>query len=486
MNPVDPSAVALKLPARVEGLEHESLYSTWTTHCLMHQLEPRELLSARVLSRPIFGWLVHPEEDMAEIAKAIGVPMVQLQRLRGCDISGALLHSPKLLHPSLRYCKQCLAIGYHSIVCQHIAIARCPLHNVPLTDMCPECGRPIEPTFGSVLVNPFECPVCGAPLANTVAGKADQQHARWADQMLGARRSVLAKGVDVAHQNRRLSDLPIGMRSPANPAASRHYQRVSIWALPHDPQWICFREQVHAVGAGHERGSLSLSQESVMLESAANSVLKWLMQACWCHENAAMRLLGRLGRYPRGLRLNAQTSVISVALYKLAAAYDLLPEMRILYESRDIGTSEQSYSGCGKHTMRYGDRLTEHPKMDARLLQLEMLSLFAKLLVRQPTNSYLDQVNWLDYPHPVEFAPSWRVEKGGAGPVARVRYRAAEVEVERLIKRTWFDVLRFRHKDAVGEDLMWKDNHLDIMWHEIRLRPPATSFSDVIGVIRQT
>lgn len=168
MNPVNPSAVALGLPTRVEGIDHESLYSAWTTHCLVHQLEPRELLPSRLLSRPIFGRLVHPDEDMAEIAKAMGVSVAELRRLRGCDISGAIAHAPQLLYPSLRYCKQCLAMGYHSIVGQHIALARCPLHNTPLTDACPDCGNPIEPTFGSVLVNPFECPACEAPFANTV------------------------------------------------------------------------------------------------------------------------------------------------------------------------------------------------------------------------------------------------------------------------------------------------------------------------------
>lgn len=467
MTPVNSSAVALGLPSRVEGLDHESLYAVWTTHCVIHHFEPRELLPPRLLSRPIFGRLPHPDEDTAEIVKAIGVSKVQLRRLQGSDISGAIEHMPKLLHRSLRYCKQCLAMGYHSIVGQHIAIARCPLHNSSLTDACPDCGRPIAPTFGSVLVNPFECPVCGAPLSSTVAGMADQQHARWVDQMMGARRGLLAAGVDVVHQNRRLTDLPTHLWSPSKPSASRHFQRVSVWAMPRDPQWISFREQLHRIGAVHERG-LFLWERIDTLEVAAHKTLDWLMQACWCHEKATMRLLGRLGRYPRGLRLNARTSLISVALYKLAAAYDMLPEMRLLYEVRGLtGTSSLPSLFSVKHAMRYGDGLPEHPELDARLLQLEMLSLFAKLLVRQRAESYLDEVSWLDFPHPVEFAPSWRIESCRGGLVARVRFRVAEDEVERLIKRVWSDVLRFRHNPAVGDDHMWKDNYLDCMWNEM-------------------
>jgi len=56
--------------------------------------------------------------------------------------------------------------------------------------------------------------------------------------------------------------------------------------------------------------------------------------------------------------------------------------------------------------------------------------------------------------------------------VARVRYRAAEVDVERLLKRTWNDAFRFRDNDAVGNDGMWKHNHLDSMWHEMTPQRP--------------
>ncbi len=476
MNPVAPSALVLGLPTRVKGLDNESLYAAWTTHCLVHQCEPKELLSIHLLSRSLFGALVHPAEDVEEIAKAMDLSRVQLQRLTGADIGGAIDYPSKLLFPSLRYCRQCLEMGYHSIVFQHVAIARCPLHDVPLVDRCPDCGAAIAPTFGSVFLNPFECPSCEAPLANTVARKADVQHARWVDQMLGARRSVLAGGVDVAHQGRRLGDLPLRLRSPGTPAASRNYQRVGVWALPRDPQWFSFRERNHPVGPVHVRGPLGEGwTQATLLESASHSTLQWLMQACWAHERAAMRLLGRLGRYPRGLRLNAHTSVVSVALYKLAAAYDMLPEMQLIFQMRESGETDTGTAlySC-KQLMRYGDSLREHPQLDARLLQLEMLGLFAKLLIRHRPGSFLDEVSWLDYPHPIEFAPSWRIEKGPNAPVARVRYRAAEVEVERLLKRMWNDIFRFRDHDAVG-DGMWKHNHLDSMWHEMTPSEPLIS-----------
>lgn len=469
MNPVVPSTVALGLPARVKGLDNESLYAVWTTHCLVHQCEPRELLSARLLSRSLFGPPIHLAEAAAEVGKAMDLSRIQLQRLSGADIGGAIDYPSKLLFPSLRYCRPCLEMGYHSIVFQHVAIARCPLHDVQLVDRCPDCGVAIAPTFGSVFLNPFECPLCEAPLSNTVVGKTDLQHARWADQMLGARRCVLAEGVDLTHQGRRLGDLPLHLRSPGTPPASRHYQRVSVWALLRDPQWFSFPEQVHPVGAVHERGALDQGwAQATLLNSAARSVLQWLMQACWAHEKAALRLLGRLGRYPRGLRLNAHTSVVSVALYKLAAAYDLLPEMQLAFQMRESGEADTAIALYSpKQVMRYGDSCREHPQFDARLLQLEMFGLFAKLLIRNRSGSFLDEVSWLDYPHAIEFAPSWRIEKGLNAPVARVRYRAAEVEVERLLKRRWNDVFLFRHHDAVGNDGMWKYNHLDSMWHEM-------------------
>jgi len=154
------------------------------------------------------------------------------------------------------------------------------------------------------------------------------------------------------------------------------------------------------------------------------------------------------------------------------AEVDLLPEMQVLFEMRESGEADSGALYSAKQVTRYGDGLHEHPQLDARLLQLEMLGLFAKLLIRHPSGSYLDEVSWLDYPHPIEFAPSWRVEKGSNAPVARVRYRAAEVDVERLLKRTWNDAFRFRDNDAVGNDGMWKHNHLDSMWHEMTPQRP--------------
>jgi len=358
-------------------------------------------------------------------------------------------------------------MGYHSIMFQHVAIAQCPLHNESLQDACSDCGSLIEPTFLSATENPFECPVCTSRLAHTVINGVDQQHGKWIDQMLGARRRVLADGSNAPLQERRLGDVPLRLRSAGSPAAARHYQRVCVWAYPQDSHWISFREQTHPVDRVPARDvPIRTWLQLSALQSATLSILQWLIEACWMHEKAALRLLGRLGRYPRGLRLNAHTSVVSVALYKVAAAYDLLAEMQLITQLRESGEAISAMAMSGKEVVRFGDSLWEYPQLDARLLQLEILGLFAKLLVQEGGKTFLDEVSWLDYPHPIEFAPSWHVESSARAPVARVRYRAAELDVERLLKRLWARALRFRHHDPVGTDDMWKHNHLDTLWHE--------------------
>jgi hypothetical protein len=97
---------------------------------------------------------------------------------------------------------------------------------------------------------------------------------------------------------------------------------------------------------------------------------------------------------------------------------------------------------------------------------MEMWGLFAKLLVAHPADDYLDQVSWLSYPHPIEFGPCWRIEKNADEAYARVRVRADELTVMRLLKRRWDHALRFRHNNPVSDDRLWTHNFLDSLWHE--------------------
>ncbi|MDQ1636987.1 MAG: hypothetical protein QOF62_326 [Pyrinomonadaceae bacterium] len=40
----------------------------------------------------------------------------------------------------LRYCTDCLKVGFHSAIHQLLFLSQCPIHNSPLVTRCPECG----------------------------------------------------------------------------------------------------------------------------------------------------------------------------------------------------------------------------------------------------------------------------------------------------------------------------------------------------------
>ncbi len=183
------------------------------------------------------------------------------------------------------------------------------------------------------------------------------------------------------------------------------------------------------------------SADSLDLGLAAERVLIFLFYYCRAHEKTVLRLAQRLGRYPRGLRLNAHASVIGTALYKLIAAYDLVQEAQIIFDIGVPNMNSKAIACHGKIMPRYGPDEPDFPRLNFRLLQLEMFGMFAKLLARLKSHSPLSEVSWLDIPHAIEFAPTWLLTKTVDDVSVRIRARVNEKTLVRLIKRRWFDQL---------------------------------------------
>jgi hypothetical protein len=64
----------------------------------------------------------------------------------------------------LALCSICIASGVHLRVHQHTAIARCPVHDVPLTKVCPYCGATLSDGYASLRVKAFSCGKCRTSL----------------------------------------------------------------------------------------------------------------------------------------------------------------------------------------------------------------------------------------------------------------------------------------------------------------------------------
>lgn len=159
-------------------LDNESMYSAWSRHCDVHAVETgvNSPLLPHILKRNLFTRL-NPIE-IKDVCVELGLSERKVLMLLAADMAGG---SNYVVSSSLRFCVKCLDLGYHSVVYQHVALACCPLHNLPLEDVCPHCRREITPTFLSAIKHPFECPHCDASLARTVPRAQDGHDALLVD-----------------------------------------------------------------------------------------------------------------------------------------------------------------------------------------------------------------------------------------------------------------------------------------------------------------
>lgn len=446
--PVRIAKTAATGPVKRMVLNNESMYSAWSRHCDTHCVEGgvNSPFPPHILRLNLFTKL--DPLDAKYVAAEMGISDIQANELVAADLAGS---SRLVVVNSLRFCVQCLDLGYHSAVYQHIALACCPLHAMPLIDGCPHCRQAITPTYSSVIQSPFECPHCSGFLARTVPRSQDHNDAMLADQMAGGRRGALLPQPENNHWDLLLNRARILLGPPARLFASRHYQRMCIWADRSNTHWITFAEEKIHVGLEHNR-VLVEGANSFNLGLAAERVLIWLRQVCYAHEYSAVRLSYRLGRYPRGLRINAHGSLVGTALYKLAVAYDLVQEMQTLFESDMLALDQAQKVVMGTKMVRYGASCPGEPKLDFRLFQLEMLGMFAKFLVAYRHMEPLSKVSWLELPHPMEFAPNWTFQKTATGVTYRIRARATESAVQRLVIRKWHDELSYVNHDPTTSD----------------------------------
>lgn len=453
-------------------LENESMYSVWGRHCEAHGLEGgvNSPLPPHILRLNLFKRL--DPLDAKYVAREMAIDEGHVQKLVAADLGG---NSQLVVVNSLRFCVKCLDLGYHSAVYQHIALSSCPLHAVPLIDGCPHCHEAITPTFISVIQSPFECPHCGGALARTVPRPQDHSDATLADQMAGGRRGALLPQPENNHWDLLLNRARILVGPPGQQLASRHYQRLCIWADRSNTHWLSFAEEMLHVVPAHSRGLVE-DANSFDLGLAAERVLIWLRQVCYAHEYSAVRLAYRLGRYPRGLRINAHGSLLGAALYRLAVAYDLVQEMQTLFEADVLALDQPKKAVMGRKMVRYGASCPEVPQLDFRLFQLEMLGIFAKFLVAHRHLEPMVNVSWLELPHPMEFAPNWTSKKSLNGVCYRIRARATEIAVQRLVIRKWNDELSYVNHDVTTPDGFWLHNQLDTVWSD-RPRPADLFFA---------
>jgi DNA-directed RNA polymerase subunit RPC12/RpoP len=114
----------------------------------------------------LMGPRVDPYEGVAPQPEAI-----ELERLRSTlDLPAKTLRAallPALQHrprsDSFRYCRRCIACGYHSALYQIDRVMVCPAHSLPLEAACRVCGYEAPYLLNvRLLETPYRCADCGA------------------------------------------------------------------------------------------------------------------------------------------------------------------------------------------------------------------------------------------------------------------------------------------------------------------------------------
>ena len=60
----------------------------------------------------------------------------------------------------VRWCPECLAQSFHAALFQDWRISKCPWHGCPLLELCPTCGRAVDP----LSLSAWTCNFCSTPL----------------------------------------------------------------------------------------------------------------------------------------------------------------------------------------------------------------------------------------------------------------------------------------------------------------------------------
>lgn len=96
--------------------------------------------------------------DQNALAKVLDV---SIDDIRDSFCSVMPRHSLARCATELRYCHQCLTMGFHAAWFQWAHIERCPLHSEPITFGCFYCSSPIPYELGtSLALSPLCCSVC--------------------------------------------------------------------------------------------------------------------------------------------------------------------------------------------------------------------------------------------------------------------------------------------------------------------------------------
>lgn len=376
-----------------------------------------------------------------ELDQALGVDLVPAE-----ERWGGLLVFAK----TLRYCRRCLELGFHSMVYQHGAVARCEFHQAPLLDRCFDCNCPVVPLIKDMRLNPYCCSRCGRLFVKTVLPADATQEVADIDRHI----SVWRNDLRVESQAHRLrtplkSFLPEG-GDPSRHAARRlrHLQRTTAWPSPPSRRWPSFKEWSCGVEAPTRQWPpVPRSDQLEGMLPYPTRALCWLRDCCDSYRGQSSGLIASSWQriqYLSPQSLENGLSAVAVALHLTMTKYGVYPvNFRTFPGDDDSQTPYGSVSWNGHHS----DATPEcNGRASGMLVAMEILAYFA-LCLRRCAGLGAGGLGAIETAghesfDPSSYVPAWQLEREGRAWAMRARPRVSEKLLSWLLHRYRDEPLR--------------------------------------------
>lgn len=460
-------AVVVRRVLEPELAKTESVYGRWSRHCLEHMPDLEELRQAFAPYSPTRSILILPHNTAPSLVQAAfehtepAKPSSHDRVAEILGISSECLYtasSLRLASPAarqgalsgyLRACWQCMKLGFHSVLFQHYALRRCPLHGVELTTRCPSCQVQSWPKFAEVAASPFSCKRCGEMWLSSVRPAHGDEYLVLVGAMLEDRIRDLSQ-VDVPGKGERFvnqADATPLIAPPGPNAAARHGRHVARWtAWPEVPsaRWATFPETRQTLIDWHEPREGCWPDGGPLTVQAATACLRTLARLCCVegHTADSLKLRERLGLPSNGLRMNDRASIVSAALHQTMCAYAIRARLGQA-DSLNARALDSVYADVEWNGLQRGHRLVHSDAGNAQLIRAEILGWFVACVIDASTLQYLRNVDWItDLPKTL-FLPAWIVMGTHPHYFLRMRERVPERTVRRLLRRYPPDLLLY-------------------------------------------
>lgn len=421
----DQSRLAYLEPAHARHERSAFMYGVeYCHHFLPESAEIKELTS-QPWSMRVSIFHMGPEATAA-LGQAFGIDSRTWARATGRDITG--VHAAKsVLLGELRHCRQCLAKGWHSVLFQHVAVDRCPVHQTPLQVGCPHCSAPIPTSMAAIGKNHLHCPNCNRALAveRRREGLGQPVVQIGTNLFSSLRASLLDTGAsDLIRSPLQLLETPDQVvQSPSAVRAAAHHLRWSSMSDGKDEGSERPGRPDTVLSVNEGAAPLSPGQRHRRLRTAALAGVEELLQLAQ-KAGADMQVppaLTTLGT--AASRVDVSVGLVAAALWRTAHILKIAPF--VLGEMPPPQAEEQPLT----------DGVPPFAEVDTAVRSAQVQDLFVQSLITLRRRRYGIEVDWNRLPTSHRIAPAWRGAIHDGTVEIRLRSRSNKVLVARLIRR---------------------------------------------------